>query len=98
MQPRPNPVRRLVLAHLEYAPGRLDLGPGTPSGDERAGEGGIREIDLDRVVQNPARARGPHSPTLGAAIFGKPSRHLTVSLAETAGRNARAPADTGWQL
>ena len=52
MQARPNPRRRLVLAHLEYATGRLDLGPGAPSGDEGSGKRRIREVDRDRVIQN----------------------------------------------
>jgi hypothetical protein len=41
MQPRPDPRRRLVLAHLEYPADRLDLGPHAPPGDEGAGEGSV---------------------------------------------------------
>jgi hypothetical protein len=36
MQARPEPWRRLVLAYLEYAAGRLDLRPGASPGDGRA--------------------------------------------------------------
>jgi len=51
----PAPIRggRLVVAHLEHAPGRLDLRPCAPPGDKGAGERGIREIDRNRVIQNP---------------------------------------------
>ena len=51
MQPRPDPRCRLMLAHLEHSPGRFDLGPHAPPGDEGAG-------DRDRVIQNSAGAGG----------------------------------------
>jgi len=37
VQPRPDPRRRLVLAHLEHAAGRLDLGLDAPPGDKGTG-------------------------------------------------------------
>ena len=43
MQPRPYPLRRLVFPDLEYAGGRLDLGPDAPPSDKGAGEGRVRE-------------------------------------------------------
>ena len=36
MQSRSNPRRWLIIAHLEYAAGGLDLGPRAPPRDERA--------------------------------------------------------------
>jgi hypothetical protein len=39
------PWHRLVLPHLEDAPGSLDTVTGTPSRDEGAREGGVGEID-----------------------------------------------------
>jgi hypothetical protein len=58
MQPRPNPRRRLIFAHLEHTPGGLDLGPDAPPGDERTGECGVREVDRDCVVQDAPDAGG----------------------------------------
>ena len=58
MQPRPDPRSRLVLAHLEHAAGRLDLGPHAPPGDEGARERCIREIERDRVVEYPRIPEG----------------------------------------
>ena len=57
MQPRPDPWCRLVLAHLEHAPGGLRLGPHTPPGDEGAGECGVGEIDRHRVIEHAASPR-----------------------------------------
>src|SRR5690348_137000 len=91
MQPRPDP--RLVFTHSEYAAGRLDLGPYTPSIDEGAGERGIREVDRDRVVEHATSAGGCDRPTVGTAIFIQPSGDLSVALAETAGRNSKPDAD-----
>src|SRR5215472_11877 len=45
------PRRRLVLAHLEHATGRLGFRPDAPPCDEGARERRIREIERDRVVQ-----------------------------------------------
>jgi hypothetical protein len=58
MEPRPDPQRWLVLAHLEHAPGGLDLGPDAPPGDEGGGEGGVCEVDRDCVVQDAPGASG----------------------------------------
>jgi len=68
VQPRPDPRRRLVLAHLEYAAGRLDLGPCAPAGDEGTGNveiGGpgifakCQVVTADRASQiDPLRTSG----------------------------------------
>jgi hypothetical protein len=60
VQARPNPRRRLILPHLEHAPGRLDTAPDAPPGDEGARERCIGEIDGDRIIQHPAHSRRRH--------------------------------------
>jgi hypothetical protein len=92
MQPCPDPLHRLVLSHLECAPGDLDLGPDAPPGDEGVGKGSVREIDRNGVVQNAAGAGGRDGPTLGAAILVQPVRDLGVPLTETARRNTNPDA------
>ena len=58
MEPCPHPRLRLILAHLEYTAGSLRLCPDAPPGNERAGEGGISEIDRDGIVEHAARPEG----------------------------------------
>jgi len=61
------PWRRIILPHLENTRSSLDTVSGTPSGDEGARQGGIRQIDREGVIQHPARARRRHSPSVRAA-------------------------------
>jgi len=56
VHPCSNLWRRLILAHLEQAASRLDVGPDTPLGDEGARERRIREIEHRRVAQHPAHS------------------------------------------
>src|SRR5215472_2302105 len=61
------PRRRLILAYLEHAAGRLNLGASASPRNERARERRIPEVDRDRVVQHPAHSRRRHRPGIGAA-------------------------------
>lgn len=64
MQPDPNPRRRIVFAHLEQAPGGLDLGAGTPPRDE-----GAREHRNPPASAPPAfDAPAPTEPSGGAPV------------------------------
>ena len=55
MQPRLNPRRWLVFAHLENAAGRLGLGPHTPLGDESVN----RPLCVFFFVETPNGAADP---------------------------------------
>src|SRR5262249_4637151 len=88
MQPRPDPRRRLVLAHLIHSAGRLDLGPRAPSSDKGTGERRIREVDRDGVIEHATSAGGCDSPTVRAPVRVEPGGYLSVALAETGGRDA----------
>ena len=64
IQPRPCPRRRLIIAYLERAPPSVSiLDPTHHRATKALARGGIREIDRDRAIQNPAGAGGGHSPT-----------------------------------
>jgi len=54
VQPSPDPRCRLVLAHLEHAPCRLELGPDAPPSHEGARECRISEVDREGVIQHAA--------------------------------------------
>ena len=56
--------------------------------DEGVGEGRVREVDRDRVIQNAASAGGCKSPTVRAAVRVQPIGDLGVPLAEASRRNA----------
>jgi len=60
--PRPDPRRRVIIAHLEHPAGRLDLGPDAPTRDKGVGGGRIREVDRNRVVEHTADTRRCHRP------------------------------------
>jgi hypothetical protein len=83
-----HPLCRLILPHLEDAPNGLDTVPGTPSGDERARQGGIREIDREGVIQHPACPRGGHRPSVRAAILVEPNFDPVESGAQAVCRDA----------
>src|SRR5262249_3599747 len=72
MQRGPDTWRRLVLAHLEDAPGGLDLITCTPSSDEGSAEGWTTKIDRNPVVQPAARPRRRHRPAVGPGILVEP--------------------------
>jgi RHS repeat-associated protein len=56
VQPRPDPRRGLILAHLQHAAGGLGLAADAPPRNERTRECRIGEIERDRVVE-----QAPHS-------------------------------------
>src|SRR5215469_6062038 len=74
-----NPWRRLVLAHLEHAASRLDLGPDAPPRNEGARERRIREIEGDSVIQHPAHSRRRHCPPIRPAILVQPGGNLSMA-------------------
>ena len=77
----------------KHAAGHLDLGPDAPPGNEGARERRIREIDRDRVVQDPAYSRGRQRPAIRAAILVEPGGDLSMAPAETSGWNRKPDAD-----
>src|SRR3984893_9399867 len=93
MQPRPDPRRRLILAHPERPFGGLDLVACSPARDKRSSERWIGEVDRDRVVQHPAGPRRRHRPAVRAAILVEPYRHSSVLSAETFRRDGDVDAD-----
>jgi hypothetical protein len=60
------PRRRLILAYLEHAAGRLNLGASASPRNEGARERRIGEIERNRVVQHPAYPRRRHRPAIEA--------------------------------
>ena len=50
--------RRLILADLEDAVGALGSIAGAPSGNKGARQGGVVELDRDRVVHGPRKSAG----------------------------------------
>ncbi len=50
------PCLRFIVAHLEDAAYRLDLGPDAPPRDEGARECRITEVDRQGIVQHPSRS------------------------------------------
>jgi len=77
----------------KHAAGHLDLGPDAPPGNEGARERRIREIDRDRVVQDPPYSRGRQRPAIRAAILVEPGGDLSMAPAETSGWNRKPDAD-----
>jgi hypothetical protein len=86
-------ARRIFEHWREHAVRRLDLVPVAPSGDERARESGVEEVDRDRVVEDPAHPRRRHGSTIGTAVLVEPGRHLRMVLTETPWWNADPDAD-----
>ena len=86
------PWRRIILPHLENTPSSLDTVSGTPSGDEGARQGAIRQIDREGVIQHPARARRRHSPSVRAAIFVEPCLDPVESVSQPVRWDADADA------
>src|SRR5215813_5547914 len=72
VQPRPDPRLRLILAHLEHAAGYLDLRRDTPSGNKRARQRRIGEVDRAGIVQHATRPRGCYGPAIRAAVLVEP--------------------------
>jgi Domain of unknown function (DUF4168) len=68
MQPRADPRCRLILAHMEYAASRFDLGAGAPPRDEGAGERGIRESPQ---AQSPSPTISDEKLNAAAAAIGQ---------------------------
>jgi hypothetical protein len=58
---------------LEDAPSGLDFIAAAPSGDEGTREGGIAEVDRQRIVQHAACPRGRHRPPVRAEILVEPT-------------------------
>ena len=50
-------------------PGRLDLAPDAPPGDECAREGSIGKVERKRIVEHTTRPRRRHGPPLRAAVL-----------------------------
>ena len=97
VQPCPDPRRRLILAHLEHAAGRLGLGRHAPPGHKGAGERRIREMNRDRVVQHPAHSRRRHRPAIGAvAVDGWGTIPFALSCSEDRSRRTfrEGPGET----
>jgi hypothetical protein len=78
VQPRPDPWRQLILARLEHASCRLDLGPDAPLRDEGARERCITEVE--GVIPRPGRR---HGPRVRSAVLVEPAGYLNMPLAET---------------
>jgi len=93
MQLRPDARRRVILPHPEDTTRRLGFGSQAPSRNERVRKRRIREVDRDRVVQDPAHPGRRRRPSIGPAILVEPSGHLSKALPETARRNSDPDAD-----
>ena len=93
MARRSDPWRRLILSHLEHAPGSLDQTSGTPPGDKGAREGSIGEVDRDGVIQHSAGPRRRDCPAVCAAVLVEPGGKLPASLAKTVWWNGDADAN-----
>ena len=78
MWPCPDPRRRLILAHLEYAASRFGLGDRAPPRNKGAGEAHVRDVDGDRLTEHPSRPREVSSPS-------RRRRHGSI-VAQTAGK------------
>ena len=78
--------RRLILADLEDAVGALGPIASAPSGNKGGSQGGVVEVDRDRVVQRAAKTGRRHRPAIGPAIGIKPCLYLVEA------RDPRGPA------
>ena len=80
--------RRLILADLEDAVGVLDPIAGAPPGNKGSSQGGVVEVDRDRVVQRAAQTCWRHRPTIGPAIGIEPRLYRIEAISEAPRRYA----------
>jgi hypothetical protein len=90
---RPDPRRRLILAHPERPFGGLDLVADAPARDKRTSERWVGEVDRNRIVQHASCPLRRHGPPVRAAVLVEPGGHSGVLSAETFRRDGDANAD-----
>ena len=82
MQTHPDPWRRLVIPHPEYAVHGLNLSADTPAGHERTRERCIGKVDRNRIIDDASTPRGRNRPAIGTAIGIEPNIHLVEPTTE----------------
>ena len=85
MEARRSARRRLILADLKDAVGALGPIAGAPPGNKGGSQGGVVEVDSDRVVQRAAQTCWRHRPAIGPAIRIEPCLYLIEAIAEARG-------------
>ena len=68
-------LRQLIATHGEGTFDRLDAIAATEAGDKGVGEGRLREIKRDRVVDDACEPGGRGCPTFGTACLVEPGMH-----------------------
>jgi len=92
---RRDALLRRVFAQAEAAFMRFDAVAEAPARDERARDRRVEKVDGERVIHDPAQARGRHGPVAGAAIRIEPRRQVIELAAEPFRRHGDADTRRG---